>query len=501
MLLYPFKNKPFKHQLDCFLIEKDRHAFAYILEMGLGKSFCLINCTAYNYDQGRVNGLVVLAPKGVYTNWVDSELPRHMPDHIRYKVGIWDATPNRTQQAALDALGKAGDEDLHILVQNIESLATKRGVDCLKSFLLGHNAMMAVDESTTIQNSQAIRTKAVIKLGRLAKMRRILSGQPAPNGPLGLYAQFAFLDPEFLGFDSFFSFKAQFAQCVPMKTSNGRTFQKVVGYRNAPELNLIMGKHSFIVKKVDCLDLPPKTYQTRYVEMGAKQKAAYDQMQRLCFVELETAFAASSIPEARPTGEETPPVFSTAKLVITQLLRLHQILCGFVVTDDKQVVPFDEPNPRMEGLMDAVQECAGKVIIWATYRFSVAQIAARLAKEYGPESVVTYYGPTSVDDRRAAIAEFQDPASPVRFFVANRTGARGITLTASSTALYFSSDYDLDVRSQSEDRQHRIGQLNPCTYVDFCVRDTQDEKITKALQGKISLAEIITKSNWKTFFR
>jgi SNF2 family DNA or RNA helicase len=415
---------------------------------------------------------------------------------------------------------------MHVLLLNVEALgrdlASNRAYDFLHKFLLGHRALLAIDESTAIKNPQATRTKALMKLRLLAPYRRILSGMPDPNGPLDLYSQCWFLDPDLLGYGSFYSYKAHFARLVPMRVAMGngqsRRFNKITGYQNLDELHKILSKFAFIVKKEDCLDLPEKLPAVkRNVEMGPKQRRAYNDMRSMAIVEIERHMGA--LRDGTPTlqqpmdfqllqqcqgVENAPPPdpssFSTASLVITQMLRLHQILCGFIVTDDRKPVLFDEPNPRLEDLIDQLAETSGtKVVIWATYRVNVRQIAERIAKEYGPESVVTYYGPTSVDERRAAIREFQDPDSPVKYFVSNKTGAKGITLTASHTAIYYSYDHDAETHSQSLDRIHRIGQHWPCSYVFQRVPGTLEDKILDCLAGKLDISKQITASNWRDY--
>jgi SNF2 family DNA or RNA helicase len=87
------------------------------------------------------------------------------------------------------------------------------------------------------------------------------------------------------------------------------------------------------------------------------------------------------------------------------------------------------------------------------------------------------------------VDSFQDNNDALRFFVGNpKTGGYGLTLTASHTVVYFSNDYSLEIRMQSEDRAHRIGQTNKVTYVDLMAENTIDEKIVKALNAKIDLA-------------
>ena len=138
--------------------------------------------------------------------------------------------------------------------------------------------------------------------------------------------------------------------------------------------------------------------------------------------------------------------------------------------------------------MNVLEETEGKGIIWANYQRDITQIIEAIVKEYGPGSVVDYYGLTPQDERQDNIRKFQsDPKC--RFLVGTpATGGYGLTLTAANTVIYYSNGYDLEKRLQSEDRAHRIGQTKSVTYVDLIAEDTVDEKITKALRRKINIA-------------
>jgi SNF2 family DNA or RNA helicase len=484
--------------------------------MGTGKSKMLIDTLAWLYDSGRVDAALIVAPKGVYRNWIDKEIPEHMPTHVRFAAANWVADAKKEDVEAMRVMAKAAN-DLRIFVVNVEAQPSKRGLEAAYKFLLGCRApLMAIDESTSIKNPTATRTKACIKLARYTKYRRIMSGEPAANSPLNLYSQFDFLDPHLLGYGSFFSFKRRFARLVEMSTAGNRKFWHVAGYQNLDELHKIIAPHSFIVKKVDCLDLPEKIYQTRDVEMGEKQRKAYEQMRQQAIVELSSlspdTFAKTPVPLAQMSFDDlqgaqfeqeqrpaAPQV--TANIVITQLLRLHQISCGFLRTDEGEEIVFDETNDRMENLVEVCQESAEKVIVWATYRRSIKDIVARLRKEFGDDSVVHYFGDTSNDDRRAAISSFQNLKSSVRYFVGNpQTAGYGLTLTEAGTVVYYANSYDLEKRGQSEDRAHRIGQRKSVVYVDLVARGTVDEKILKTLKAKKQLSEIVTASNWRRLF-
>ena len=145
-----------------------------------------------------------------------------------------------------------------------------------------------------------------------------------------------------------------------------------------------------------------------------------------------------------------------------------------------------------------MEEIDGKVIIWAVYRYDIQQIEKALSKKYGPDSVRSFYGDTDANDRQDIVTAFQDPKSDLRFFVGNpRTGGFGLTLTASHTVVYYSNSYDLEIRMQSEDRAHRIGQKEKVTYIDFIAEKTVDEKIIKSLRNKINIATKVLGEDFK----
>jgi SNF2 family DNA or RNA helicase len=187
---------------------------------------------------------------------------------------------------------------------------------------------------------------------------------------------------------------------------------------------------------------------------------------------------------------------ATTASVLTQVMRLHQICCGFLQPDEGEIQPL--ANNRLSELLDISDEVQGKAIIWASWTHDIQQIADALRDRFGPDSVATYYGGTPQDERQDIVTKFQDKESPLRFFVGQpRTGGYGITLTAANTVVYYSNSYDLEIRLQSEDRAHRIGQTNKVTYIDLVSPGTIDEKILKALRQKIDIAGQVLGENAK----
>ena len=460
---YKFKSKPFAHQSKALEMSWDKEVFAYFMEMGTGKSKVLIDNIAILYNAGKINGALIIAPKGVYKNWFDSEIPNHLPDYVEKKMGLWKTDPNAKDLKPLFSTGA----ELHILIMNVEAFSTKKGVDFAKKFLSCHKTIIGIDESTTIKNPMAKRTRAIIELGLKCKFKRILTGSPVTKSPLDLFSQCYFLSPFLLGHESFYTFKTRYAITKQVNVS-GRMIQLVVGYRNLPELSEKLKPFSYRVLKDDCLDLPPKTYTKRIIELSDEQKKVYKTMK-----EKAIAFLNGKM-------------VSTAA-VITQLMRLHQITCGHFKSDDGDVQ--DVKSNRLNELMDVLEEVEGKAVIWAHYRYDIEKIVESIIKQYGENSVVTYYGDTSTEDRQLAIKKIQDPNSPVRFIVGTpQTGGYGITLTGASTMIYYSNGYDLEKRQQSEARIDRIGQEKPMTYIDIIAEGTVDDKIVQSLRKKVNIA-------------
>ena len=433
------------------------------MEMGTGKSKVLIDNIAMLYNAGKINGALIVAPKGVYKNWFDSEIPNHMPDYIEKRVGLWRTDPKAKD---LQPLFKTGAE-LHILIMNVEAFSTKKGMQFAEKFLNSHKALMGIDESTTIKNPAAKRTKNIVSLRPLTKYRRILTGSPVTKSPLDLFTQCYFLDPYLLDQSSYYVFRTRYAVCRKINVS-GRQVEIVVGYRNLAELSEKLKPFSYRVLKDDCLDLPKKTYMKRTVELTDEQKKVYKQMKQEAIAFLNGKMVTSAT-------------------VITQLMRLHQITCGHFKSNDGTVQ--DLKNNRITQLMDILDEVEGKAVIWAHYRHDIEKIVEAISKKYGNNTVVTYFGDTSTDDRQKAIKKIQDKESPVRFIIGTpQTGGYGITLTGASTMIYYSNGYDLEKRMQSEARIDRIGQEKPMTYIDIMAEDTIDDKIVKSLRNKVNIA-------------
>tara|TARA_Y100001972_G_scaffold88899_1_gene108792 strand:- start:101 stop:1276 length:1176 start_codon:yes stop_codon:yes gene_type:complete len=357
---------------------------------------------------------------------------------------------------------------LKFFLINVEALSTKKGLDICNKYLLNQpNNIVVIDESTTIKNPKAKRTKNILALRWRAKMRRILTGSPVTKSPLDLYTQCAFLDPALLGFKSYYAFRNRYCTFDEVYIARGEAIMVPDGYTNLDELEQKLKQFSIRLTKDECLDIPDKIYQKREIMITGDQKRVYERLRIEALAKFEN---------------ETISVHNQ----LTELLRLHQVANGYCKSDDGEILQFN--NEKLKALLEILEETDQKVIIWATYVHNINEIIASLNDKYGSETVVSIFGETSQSDRMLAVDRFQND-DKCRFFVGNpTTGGYGLTLTAAKYVIYYSNNYNLEVRKQSEDRAHRIGQTKNVVYIDIMAKDTIDEKIVQALKRKNQLS-------------
>lgn len=458
--------------------------------MGTGKTKVVIDTAAYLYSQNRIQCLFVVAPNGVHANWILREVPIHMPDWCDYRMAVWSSQMKKAEEKAYEDLFDPNFVGLRVIAFNVESFGVperyfkKKANAAARALLNAFKCLMAIDESSKIKTPGAKRTRRLLTLGKYAAYRRVLTGTPVTNSPLDIYAQIKFLGAKYLGFSNFYSFKHRYAEWIQEKNwKTGKAYESLVGYRHIEELVENLSKISFRVTKKECLDLPEKEYMRRMVAMEGEQFKKYKKLREDSILELR--------------NDESVTVAN----ILTKMLRLQQLLGGFLPSDDPDqpgTPLYDNPetNPRIKALLDITDETSSKVIIWARFRNEIEMISRVLRKHYGQDSVVEYHGGVKDDQREIAINSFQDESSRVRFFIGQQhSGGYGITLTAASYMIYYSNDFSLEARLQSEDRAHRIGQKNPVTYVDLEVEGTIDTRIINALRDKKKIADTITQDD------
>jgi SNF2 family DNA or RNA helicase len=453
-----YKTKPLKHQEQATKRFVNEPYGALFCEMGTGKTKIILDVLQ---NSKQPISVLVVAPNGLHHNWAKNEIPKHAD---KADVYCWNGPPNsKKKQQELTRFYNTQSYNKYFLI-NIEALRTKSGFDYTHAFLVGSHGTerhIVVDESTCIKNPKAQQTKAVMKLAKQAERKWILNGTPITQGPLDLFSQCKFLANDALPYPTMTSFKHAYAIETTMTMGN-RSFRKVVGYQNLDKLTKSLEPFSLRLEKKDCLDLPEKTFNQVYVELTPEQERVYKQIKNDCISLLEN-------------GD-----LITTTMALTKIVKLHQILTGFVITDSDLAVNLK--NNRIAAL-EQICEVAKPVVVFCAYKHNVEQIQRELGKSL---NIVTYTGNDATNSRNQAVEDFQNGKADV--FLATSAAAKGLTLTRASTMVYYSNNYSLETRLQSQDRIHRIGQDNKCTYIDLVVPNTIDEAILKRLEEKKELS-------------
>ena len=454
---YNYKTEPFEHQRTALKQGAESQNFAYFMEMGTGKTKVTIDNAAYLFTQNKIKHAIVIAPNSVYLNWV-KEIKTHCS--VDYNIMAHKVDTMLSPQFA-DPL------KLTWYLFNVEAMSHKSGLKKVKELLGEANrTMIIIDEATTIKNRTAKRTKNIIELGKGVAYKRILTGSPVTKSPLDLYSQCAFLDRSLLGHESFYTFRARYAVMHEIDMG-GRSVLLPKYYTNLEELEQNIKKFSYRCRKSECLDLPEKLYTQHYITLKDEHQKAYDKLKR-------NAWAVIQNEEVSYSNK------------LTEILKLHQCVNGHVKTDDGNILEF--ADPKLDELLNLIEENEGKYIIWANYIYNIEKIIKVLQDRYGKESTVAIYGSIDAEKRIENVKRFEND-DRVRFFVGNpSTGGYGLNLVKASYVVYYSNSYNLEVREQSEDRAHRIGQTKNVLVIDLITRGTVDEMIISALKNKIKLS-------------
>jgi SNF2 family DNA or RNA helicase len=460
---------PFPFQDRAVTLSWDKAAYAYFMEMGTGKTYVTINVFGRLWCQGKIDGVLIIAPKGVHAQWIEDEIPKHLGKMVPYRAVIWKG--KKTDISTLHG----EDGVLNVFAINEDAIRTTSGEEACLKFIEQNQrrVMMIVDESQSIKNTSTQITKAAIALGKCCLYRRILTGTPIAKNLVDAFSQLQFLDQRIIGFKYKASFIGEY--CV----LGGEDGREVVGSKNVEQFWRRISNHSFRVTKEEAdLQLPPKHYVRTPFEMTDEQKRIYTIIKQDFFMKMESG---AIVDAAHAAGA---------------LVKLQQISNGFLVgeirvenegevTKERETLVL--PNARMVACRSVVEEREGKIVIWARFTYDILA----LKDEFGNEAV-TYNGATSTLDRKKAIEQFLDPSSSVRILIANPAAAGvGLNLQGDCrTVIYYSNSFNAIDRWQSEDRVHRHGMKYAVTYFDLVCRGTPDAKILANLRNKKALSDL-----------
>ena len=305
-----------------------------------------------------------------------------------------------------------------------------------------------------------------------------MTGTPVGNGPFDVYTQMRFLNERYWKDNGMFGSLAEFKNCFGVfkdarNPATGGMFKMLVQYRQLPYLNTLLAPHTSRLLKADVLDLPEKVYSRRYYQMSPAQNRLYKELE-------ETGMVV--------VGD----VIHDASLAIVRMLRQYQVTCGYLPTDienpSHSLELIEDKVPRLDCLFDAFEDYPGKKIVWAKWTKDVDLIMARAAKQ--KIAAVRYDGQVNDEGRKQALDDFRN--GDAELFVAKQsTAGEGLTIVEAKTSFYYSNDWDLPARLQSEDRNHRIGQTSSVNYVDIVAHGTIDVQIVDALQRKLEVASVV----------
>lgn len=445
-----------------------RRGFGFLFEMGCGKTLTAIAVAGTLYAEHKINKLLVVAPTSVCSVWPEDFGKFADFPHLE-KIMLGTKSQRLKQLKELESFPC---EALKVAVINYESVWRDDIFDKLVEF----NADMIIcDESQRIKTHDAQQSKAMHKLGDLARYKLILSGTPVQNNAVDLYSQYRFLDSTVFG-NNFYKFRNRF--CV----MGGFNKRQIVNYK---DLDLLIKKEHSIayrVTKKEALDLPEQTFETRYITLTPSEKKLYNTLKKESATELANGETIS------------------ASTVLTKLLRLQQFTGGFVIADGEekpQQIGTGKINALEDIVDDYVIDSGKKLVIFARFRAELDLIQKLLDKKKLKYGVI--YGDIKLSDRGEIVKDFQENEETKVFLAQIDTAGLGITLTAADTCVYYSVNFNYAAYSQSLARIHRIGQRNTCTYIHLTTKGTVDELIMKALHKKEDLAKTIV-DDWKIYF-
>jgi len=461
---FTFKTPPRAHQkraLDKINGKADlKHVFGLFMDIGTGKSWTGIAVMGQRWCANEIDGVLLVAKNGVHGQWVREEIPKHMSEAVNWKAWVWGKT--KKDQKAFDEL--LTFDGLKIMSINIDALITNPAQDKILKFIkvCRGRVMMIVDESQDIKNISALRTRAAIKFGALCKYRMIMTGTPIAKNLVDAYSQFKFLHEWIFGHKYVTTFRSMY--CVLRDNGFGL---EIIGHKNVEQFYRTVDPHIFRINADEVLDLPPKVYVKHVFTMNDEQKRLIK--------ELRAGFTAML------EGGQQVSAVNAASLVT----KIQQISCGFVV--DETGVPSRISNPRMEALLNVLEQRQGKAIIWCRFHQDIKAVS----KELGA-AAVEYYGETSMKDREINKAAFLDPNSSVKYLVASPEAAgTGLNLQGiCQTNIYYSNSFNSLARWQSEGRTWRDGTTGTVTYIDLIAKGGPDAHILKNLQNKKSISDL-----------
>jgi SNF2 family DNA or RNA helicase len=515
ILDHPLVRPRWPHQVEGFKFAANHTACYLAAEQRTGKTQIVMDWACYLHEQDKIGAMVVASmPSAAPRNWEEelgSNYPGQPPSVLR-----WEATKfkNVSFQNNLETtLNPSRNPDrLKVLLINGEGTATDNFLDFIGTWLRSfkRKVLIVYDEGTLlIKTPGNVRTKIAYKLRNLCSYATVLDGTPSGEGPLDLFSQYKFLNPGIIGISSFTAFKARYAVLEDGFNHKTKTSYKAVKrdedgdpiYQHLDELSARTDPYTFRVRFRDVFkDVPEPVYSKRFVELTPKQRETYDR--------LETEYEA----ELQNLGTVT------VANVLTRYLRLQQVTSGFWPSDKaamlcgkcegegcgacdelgvverdvplQRLVSFDD-NPRLNALRDELTYYRGApAVIWCRFNQDIDDVMT-LCRDLGCVAV-QYDG--RVEEKQKALnkASFQEGYANI-FVAKTRSAGRAVSLSRAERMIYYSSEFGLNQRLQSEVRAETGLRTIATQIVDLVANNTKDELILSSHRARRKLSDIILK--------
>jgi SNF2 family DNA or RNA helicase len=374
---------------------------------------------------------LILCPLSVIeTAWID-DCHNFYPN--KTIVNCW----SDSKQKRIELLNSKAD----IYIMNYESFKI------LKEEIKGlHFNCMIVDESSVMKNMTSQITNEILEMIDVIPHRYVLSGCPTPNSNSEIFPQMKFVDSTVFG-NNYYGFLAKhFTQDMANPHRWFQTAENKQTYFNR------LNEKSVFLSKDDCVDLPEKTFEIKRISMNKEQNKYYSDM----------------------VQNINDNINSWSKFEFTaKLMKLREILSGFVINKDNTITDFETEKDKV--LQQSIEEIGDKpIIIWCQFVHEID----RLAEKFNGVALTS-----KTKNRNDIIRKFKNGEIKLLFTHPQLLG-KGLTFTNCNYNIYYSLSFSYEDFKQSQDRIHRIGQTNKCTYIILQMKNTIDEKIYSCLKRK-----------------
>lgn len=463
-LKYRYKTKPFSHQKRALkkILDLDGRA-ALLMEMGTGKTKVAIDWAGIGFYNFGTRKVLVVAPLSVLGVW-----PRQIRLHSGAPARVFRLEGSTKDRISLlrKVVRSPRNDVLTYCIINYEGIwrETDRGISLRNLLIQWKPDLVVFDESHRLKSPTAKQSRAAHQISKVCRYRLILTGTAITKSPLDVFGQFRSVDDTIFGVN-WSHFKYEYG------VWGGFNRYQLKGYRNLRKLTKLVRDHSFRVKKEDCLDLPPKLFETVPITLPDSIMRMYKQMAREMIVEIEDTHA-------------------TAAIVLVKLLRLSQMTSGFLKDVEGQIRLIDDTKlVTCIDLLDDLIEEEHKVVIFVRFIQDIERLSAKLREKKVQHRILSGSVPPRLRD--SIVAEFQSDPSVKVFISQIQAGSLGIELTAADACIFYSLDYNAANYWQAQDRLHRLGQDKKVTYYHLVAQGTIDQIVLRVLKDKGDVAEAI----------